>query len=128
MSPCVQDPPACAATGATLTRSPIYPGAALRACTLAEAAPTLPSIAKLLVQTPQLVSFANALKQSQLTAIPGKQVTSESALTHLLALQLLGRGSGCRWQGLHARGRRQGLHAWGGRHTLACAWRCSGSF
>lgn len=70
----LQSPDSC--TTAQLTRSAIYKGAALRSCSLDEAAPFLPGIARLIADTPQLVTFANSLKLSQLTSIPGKEVTS----------------------------------------------------
>ncbi|KAL4459138.1 hypothetical protein ABPG75_014003 [Micractinium tetrahymenae] len=72
----VVDPAGCAATGsAKLAQSAAYPGAALRACTVDEAQPFLPTVSQMLVRTPQLASFVSALRMANLSSIPGDQVT-----------------------------------------------------
>ncbi|PRW59362.1 ubiquitin-conjugating enzyme E2 34-like [Chlorella sorokiniana] len=70
----VNDPARCT-QGVALGASAEFPGAATKECTAEEAQPNLPSISKLIVSTPQLVSFANALRQANLSSIPGEQVT-----------------------------------------------------
>ncbi|KAI3424098.1 hypothetical protein D9Q98_009460 [Chlorella vulgaris] len=64
---CLQDVP--------LTPSQFLPGAASRQCSEQEAQAYLPRVSTLIVNTPQLISFANALRQANLSSIPGTQVT-----------------------------------------------------
>ncbi|PSC74226.1 50S ribosomal L21 [Micractinium conductrix] len=72
----VVDPAGCtAANGPPLAPVDAFPGAATRECTQSEAAPTLPTISRLIVSTPQLASFASALRLANLTSIPGEQVS-----------------------------------------------------
>ncbi|KAI7842164.1 hypothetical protein COHA_004187 [Chlorella ohadii] len=70
----VNDPARCT-QGVALSPSAEFTGAATKECSAAEAQSNLPSISKLIVSTPQLVSFANALRQANLSSIPGEQVT-----------------------------------------------------
>ncbi|EFN53471.1 hypothetical protein CHLNCDRAFT_136745 [Chlorella variabilis] len=72
----VADPPRCTpAGGAPLAPSTKFSGAATRVCSAQEAAPYLPTVSRLIVGTPQLVSFASALRQANLSSVPGQQVT-----------------------------------------------------
>ena len=63
--------------GWQLTPDPKLPPAARRTCSAAEAAASLPPVARVLAGTPQLVQFFSTLKSANLSSVAGDQITSE---------------------------------------------------